>query len=540
MLKLGNLPNFSEFSQELRETLYRGLHHYTTIIAICLFFLFLIFAVLYAFLSPAAIAPAQVFASAVSALALLILSIWLSQQKTAAAQASIEKVIFFIATIIFLNSVLHISLTGDPVYTINLMILVVGTGLFFLSPFWVFTVLVTTVLGWLMAFVLIAPETIWRWAHYGGALFLTTGLSLFAYYSRTYTICELNTLILENEAKNRELAEALAKAEENHLRYKRLSEATFEGIILHENGTILDVNSSAAHLLGYTLDELIGTNGVNLATPEYRPLIRKAILEGKEKPYEVEALKKDGSTLPVELCGKNVEIGGRRYRVVAIRDISERKKIEAEIRKSLHEKELLLKEIHHRVKNNLQIIDSLLHLQAKTYQDERIESFLRESQVRIKSIALVHEILYKSNNFSGISFDKYARTLCEYLFRVHGVSPEKVRLHLQLDSIFLDIDQAMSCGLILNELVTNALKYAFPGERKGRITVKFIRRDEGFELIVEDDGVGIDQPLTQKDSLGLELVQTLASQMDGVMSIENKEGTLVRIHFASGCIPSQT
>jgi two-component sensor histidine kinase len=203
---------------------------------------------------------------------------------------------------------------------------------------------------------------------------------------------------------------------------------------------------------------------------------------------------------------------------------------------SLREKEVLLQEIHHRVKNNLQVISSLLNLQAGGLEDTRALDALRDSQGRVRSIALVHEKLYQSPDLAHIDFAAYTRELASALLRSYDAHTQGIALSTQIDDVLLGIDTAIPCGLILGELVSNALKHAFPGKRSGEITVGLRARSGETILTVGDDGIGLpaDLDFRSPESLGLELVTTLVQQLDGTIELDGREGTLFKISFAPG------
>lgn len=215
-------------------------------------------------------------------------------------------------------------------------------------------------------------------------------------------------------------------------------------------------------------------------------------------------------------------------------EVNERKLAEEQVRASLREKEVLLKEVHHRVKNSLQIISSLLNLQAHRLTDTQTLQALGDSQARVRSMALIHEKLYQSQSLANIDFGEYVRSLANDLFRSYGSTFRGIQLDVQVDAIALELDQAVSCGLILNELMTNALKYAFPDDRSGTIRVELHSEPEGwFTLRVVDDGVGLPQGFDFKNtrSLGLQLVNSLVRQLDGEIVLEPASGTSIRIVF---------
>jgi PAS domain S-box-containing protein len=215
-------------------------------------------------------------------------------------------------------------------------------------------------------------------------------------------------------------------------------------------------------------------------------------------------------------------------------DMTERKDMENELRKALKEKESLLREVHHRVKNNLQVISSLLNLQASSIKDPQIAQLFRECQVRITSIALLHDTLHRSDNLSLIAMSEYMRTLIGHLFRSYGVDSNRIRVNLQVDEVEFDIDTGLTCGLILDELVSNCLKHAFSGSRQGCITIALQAHvDDTYSLRVSDNGVGLpkDGVLNNPDSLGLELVGLMAEKLDGAITLQSGQGTEWQVRF---------
>ncbi|MCT7949572.1 PAS domain S-box protein [Ancylothrix sp. C2] len=215
-------------------------------------------------------------------------------------------------------------------------------------------------------------------------------------------------------------------------------------------------------------------------------------------------------------------------------DITERKQAEEQLKASLRDKEVLLKEIHHRVKNNLQVISSLLKLQSRYTQDRTTLDMLRESQNRVKSMALIHEKLYQSTNLASIDFAEYLGNLTSNLLYSYTVDVNAVKLEIKAENASLNIDTAIPCGLLMNELVSNALKHAFPQGRQGKIWVEFSALPEQkFLLTVKDNGVGFPESLDWENSgtLGLRLVNSLVNQIDGTVEIDRTEGTKFQIQF---------
>jgi two-component sensor histidine kinase len=214
-------------------------------------------------------------------------------------------------------------------------------------------------------------------------------------------------------------------------------------------------------------------------------------------------------------------------------ELAERRRIEEQIKASLKEKEVLLREIHHRVKNNLQVISSLISLQGSYTKDKRMIENINETQTRIKTLALIHEKLYQSKDLARIDFAGYIKNLTNYLFRSYGVSGS-ITLDIKIDNVFLDIDMAIPCGLIVNELVSNSLKHAFPGMTKGNIVISLNRENENkFILAVGDNGIGFPKDIDFKNtkSLGLQLVNILADQIKGGIDLYSEVGTTFIIRF---------
>lgn len=204
-----------------------------------------------------------------------------------------------------------------------------------------------------------------------------------------------------------------------------------------------------------------------------------------------------------------------------------------ELAKALKEKEMLLKEIHHRVKNNLMIISSLLELQSYYIKDKADLDFFRESRTRADSMAIIHERLYQSTDLKNIDFGDYISSLASELLDVYTVAPERIRLKIDAHNILLDINTAIPLGLITNELMTNSIKYAFPEDKKGTITLKIVKEGEVYTFIIKDDGIGFPKDVDYKntDSLGLELVNSLTNQIDGKLELNKEKGTEFKITF---------
>jgi len=246
---------------------------------------------------------------------------------------------------------------------------------------------------------------------------------------------------------------------------------------------------------------------------------------------------KSGSVAWVFLSVSLLRDGKRKplYFIAQIQDITERKQADEQIKRSLKEKEVLLKEIHHRVKNNLQVISSLLRLQSGYAQgEERTQAYLLESQNRVRLMALIHEKLYHSQDLARIDFNDYLLSLVAMLFRSYGTHSSAVSWEIHVDRVFLNIDAAIPVGLLVNEFVSNSLKYAFPGNRPGKIHVDFrTAPNDEYLLACRDDGVGLpgDFDLDKVSTLGLRLVKILTSQLGGELTFRRNGGTEFEITF---------
>ncbi len=368
------------------------------------------------------------------------------------------------------------------------------------------------------------------------------------------------TIQLETANKRLENEIAVRKELEERMRLDahkiELAEIKFRGplelapdsiIIINTNGDILLINSQAEKMFGYNKDELIG-KPVETLMPER---IRETHVSHRKDYYadplirpmasnlDILCRRKDGSEFPSEISLSPMESEEGLLVISAIRDISDRRQTEEKIRASLKEKEVLLREVYHRVKNNMQVISSLLSLQSQYIEDKKIAEMCRETQNRIRSMALVHEKLYHSKNLVKIDFNEYIKDLANSLLRSYRETAGKVEVKVNTNNIFLGLDSAILCGLIINELVSNSIKHAFPvgrmlEEKRCQIRIEIYRIDPDiFELIVSDNGVGmsVDIDLDKTETLGLRVVRGLTEQMHGRIELQRKEGTEVRIRF---------
>lgn len=329
--------------------------------------------------------------------------------------------------------------------------------------------------------------------------------------------------------------------------FRRLFEDAPIGIVMSNPVTlkIERANQQFCELFGYTVEELSRLTFEDFTHPEDLtaewPLVER-MLRGESNYYRIEKryVRKNGEVfwgdLTVTVLKNDAGVITQGFGMV--QEISDRKQSELQTRENLKEKEVLLKEIHHRVKNNLQIIVSLLRMQSDRISAPEMLLLFREAQNRVQSMALIHELLYQSPDLARLEFGEYLRNLVGSLYRTCRVNANRVELILDTVDLALNLDIAIPCGLILNELVTNAFKYAFPDDRSGTVTVRLETLRHGptlrGRLTVSDDGVGIPDSFNvqDSDSIGLVIVHSLVSQIRGTLTLDQAQGTTFHITFA--------
>lgn len=320
--------------------------------------------------------------------------------------------------------------------------------------------------------------------------------------------------------------------------YRMLYQNSLDGIMLTDpNGDILSVNPAGCQMLGRTEEEIIREGREGLVVRN--EALKEALRHREETGFfsgELTLIRGDGSRLPVELTSSifTNERGERRTSLL-FRDISDRRETERRLQQALREKQVLLSEVHHRVKNNLAIISGLLELQWAEVGDRNVRFALKDSQRRIHTMALIHEKLYQTENYSDIGFDRYVGELLDSIERTYRREELNVEMKSDIDKIDLNIDRAIPLGLMINELVSNCFKHAFEGRMRGKITVELKNEDKMLHLRVADNGKGLpeDFEIERSKSLGMKLVDTLARQLDGSLNYGRGErGSEFRVAIA--------
>lgn len=336
-----------------------------------------------------------------------------------------------------------------------------------------------------------------------------------------------------------EAYDALEKSEE---RFRRLYESDLIGIAFADTEKIWDANDTFLAMIAYSREDIKkgSLSWLKLTPPEWADVDVKGLEELKTRgsciPYEKEYYRKDGSRISI-LSGAALLDNDPLTWVCFILDITERKSMTALIEASLAEKEMLLKEIHHRVKNNMQVISGLLLLQSQTAKDESTRLLFKDSQDRIRSISLVHEQLYRSDNLSQIEYGDYLRRMFGILFESYKVDAHKVTMVIDVQPVMITIEKAVPCSLIVNELLSNSLKHAFPDGRDGEIRIGFTLEpaDETYTLDYRDNGIGFPEGivLEKTGTLGMSLLFGLTRQLNGSVIREEGSGVHFIITFPS-------
>lgn len=348
-----------------------------------------------------------------------------------------------------------------------------------------------------------------------------------------------------NKTLRRQVAERTRQLEESESRFRATFEQAAVGVAhIDMDGRWLRVNQRLCDITGYPRDELLQSSFARISSgrkqerksrSDFSPF--EYLLQNKLDSHSTELRfrRKDLTNIWVNLTVSLLRTasGDPNYFIAVIEDISERKQAERRLQLSLREKETLLSEIHHRVKNNMAVVSALLELQARSSDDEQVTEILKHAQSRIKSMAMVHKRLYQSESLSRIELDDYIRQLASTIGDSYRHDHTQIHVDLHLDPVCVNIAQAIPCGLILNELLINAYKHAFKGRDEGTIIVRLERQEHHALLTVADDGVGLPKATDKgkKQSLGMKLIHTLAKQLKAEFNMSNGRGTSVTLHF---------
>lgn len=337
--------------------------------------------------------------------------------------------------------------------------------------------------------------------------------------------------ILRNITERKRIELSLKDSEQ---KYRDLVDNALVGVYrTNLSGDILFVNEALSKLVGFSSpDEMIKEGAlVRYNDPKTREAFIKELKDkGRLNYYEIEMLSKSGETknvlLSATLAGEEI--------LGMMMDITDRKKATEKTKAALKEKEVLLQELHHRVKNNMQVISGLIELQSQQLKDKSSREIFNETRDRVSSMALIHENLYKASDLGNINFMEYIKTLTKHLFYSYNVDSGVVQLKTDVKNVFLDVQVGIPCGLIINELVSNTFKHAFPEGKRGEVCVSLFPESEGqYTLIVKDNGIGFPKKMDFRNtkSLGMQLVTMLVDQLEGTIELKRDEGTEFVISF---------
>ncbi|NDC82195.1 PAS domain S-box protein [bacterium] len=328
--------------------------------------------------------------------------------------------------------------------------------------------------------------------------------------------------------------------ETTHSMIDHLADATSDLIIEGPLSGRVEFISPSIAQLGYSISTVLYSDGFSFVHPDDLPEIRTILShlpETKTATIILRIAHSDGYYIPFECRINLIPSNGDQTEpraIIVARDISERIRTLQELQQSVDEKDVLLKEIHHRVKNNLQIISSMLNIQGHYFGDPHVKAVFKECQNRIRSMALVHETLYQSKSLANIEFSTYIKNLVNRIAATYREISHTVDVTILVPEVSFHIDTAVACGLIVNELVTNAFKYAFEGRASGQLWVTLIEHDSKYLLTVRDNGIGLPRGIDIKksNSMGLELVMTLSRQLDAEIEIDKINGTSFTLVFS--------
>ncbi len=341
--------------------------------------------------------------------------------------------------------------------------------------------------------------------------------------------------IVTDITDRKEAEEALRKSEEKYRHLVENSNAVL--FATDENGRLTYISPMIKPLIGYTPSEIEDRHFTELLYREdidrFKQQFQKLAM-GKSEPNEYRMLTKSRDICWIRTSSRSIFLNNRFLGIQGVMtDITDRKRAEEELKTSLREKEAVMREIHHRVKNNMQIVSSLLRLQSRNMRSKKLRETFRIAQNRIKSMALIHEVLYRSDNLEKVNFSEYIKKITNHLFSMSTQEAGRMKLDLDVGEIYLDIDRAIPCGLIINELLTNCLKHAFPDGQSGFVQIKLASKIDKFTIVVKDNGVGLPAETmpNSTETLGLQLVNDLVKQIEGSLKLQKEGGTTFQITF---------
>lgn len=338
----------------------------------------------------------------------------------------------------------------------------------------------------------------------------------------------LKLRINQDQLKNRLL-------EENKFIRKTLNSLPINFFMYNEKGELIRWNTNLEKTTGYSENELTQMKAVEFFDSKDQDLVlskTEEVFKGGQASLEADIINKSGERTPFIFSASSFEMDDEPYLIGTGQDISELKKTQKKLSLSLREKEVLLAEIHHRVKNNLAVISGVIQLQALESENPESEKSLTNTMMRVRSMAQVHEVMYKRDSLTHVAFEEVIKSLVENIKNTHGRS-DNYSFNSDIEQIELNVNQAIPCGLIINELLTNAWKHAYPNGQEGNITLEMHKNGETITIRIADEGIGLPQNIEPEkgQTLGFTFVNQLCTQLNADMEVNQKHGTEYIIHF---------
>ncbi|MFW6291411.1 MAG: sensor histidine kinase [Spirochaetota bacterium] len=299
-------------------------------------------------------------------------------------------------------------------------------------------------------------------------------------------------------------------------------------------GRIVETNEAACNTLGRTREELLALTPADLVpsgTARLYRRIQRLLPLDRPVPRLIDAFAADGTAVRLDATVRRFTDDGGEYVIVTARDAGERFEREQKLEQAIAGRDTLLREIHHRVKNNLQTISSLMNIRMLSSDDPGLQTALREMTDRVHAMGLLHRMLYETDDFEAVDLRSYTQMLSRQVWSSHSSSRARVAITVESDPLMVDLDTALPFGLLLNEAITNSLKHAFPDSRAGRVSVSVKADDEQVRLTIADDGVGMGTTNSPSAGMGTRMIRILACQLDGEASFVNGVGTTVNVRF---------
>ncbi len=365
-----------------------------------------------------------------------------------------------------------------------------------------------------------------------------TGEQIFIHFYSSIIEVDSDRLLFGTALEVTDQVNTQIELEEQEERFRTLTEKSFTGLVLVQDGLVIYINPRYLEIIGYSKDEINTADDLfRLTHADDIESVKKSVEDRKKGNidhvhYQCRMYHKEGHIVYLDIYGSTVTIKGKDAIMASVMDITDIVIAQNKLEASVHEKNVLLAEIHHRVKNNMAVVSGLMELQKFKTDDKIAQSLLKESQLRIKTIAMIHEKLYQSDSFSEIPFGEYLSDLIENVANSLYKESTRIKIIEDFDDISLNINQAIPAALFTNEVITNCFKHAFPDSRDGEVIIKIKKEDDDMvRIAIKDNGVGLPKNYTESNSLGMTLIKNLSNQVGAKLSVTNGNGCGFEIYF---------